>query len=133
MSERRSTIIEEDILDVDESTADVFRDEVFSNLSSALIEEKRLLKRFYDFCEEHTSCELDDMTFNNDETYDALRKTNKIRDKVLENIEEKLVYSFDAVETNTSTRSISMDLDAKEYTYRVTVEIMSDSFNLELS
>jgi len=128
MSSRKTEIAEE--LDFEES--DEIRDEIFTNLSSALIQEKRLIKRFYDFCDEYTHFEYDEMGLNMDEANDVLRKTNKIRDLFLLNIEEKLLYVFDNIESNTLTKIIRFDMDTKDNTYKVVIEVMSDSFNLEL-
>jgi len=126
---RATDIIDEELLDDD---MDTLKDEVFSQLSATLIEEKRLIKRFYDFCDEYNNFEFDEMGLNMDEADDILRKTNKIRDLFLSNIEEKLLFIFNNVESNTLTRIITLDLDTKENNFKVVIEVMSDSFNLEL-
>lgn len=108
------------------------KDEVFEKLKDALLEEKRLIGRFYDFCEEHTHFEYDELGMNMEEGEDILRKTDKIRDKFLSSIEEKLLYIFENVETNTLTRIITFDLDTKEIQYKVILEVFEDSFNLEI-
>ena len=91
---RATDIIDEELLDDD---MDTLKDEVFSQLSATLIEEKRLIKRFYDFCDEYNNFEFDEMGLNMDEADDILRKTNKIRDLFLSNIEEKLLFIFNNV------------------------------------
>jgi len=125
---RSTEIVDEELID----DIDTLKEEVFSQLSASLIEEKRLLKRFYDFCDEYNNFEFDEMGINMDESDDVLRKTNKIRDLFLSNIEENLLYIFNNVESNTLTRVITFDLDAKEDSFKVIIEVMSDSFNLEL-
>jgi len=125
---RSTEIVDEELVD----DIDTLKEEVFSQLSASLIEEKRLLKRFYDFCDEYNNFEFDEMGINMDESDDVLRKTNKIRDLFLSNIEEKLLYIFNNVESNTLTRTITLDLDTKEDSFKVIIEVMSDSFNLEL-
>lgn len=125
---RSTEIVDEELVD----DIDTLKEEVFSQLSASLIEEKRLLKRFYDFCDEYNNFEFDEMGINMDESDDVLRKTNKIRDLFLSNIEENLLYIFNNVESNTLTRVITFDLDAKEDSFKVIIEVMSDSFNLEL-
>ena len=125
---RSTEIVDEELID----DIDTLKEEVFSQLSASLIEEKRLLKRFYDFCDEYNNFEFDEMGINMDESDDVLRKTNKIRDLFLSNIEEKLLYIFNNVESNTLTRTITLDLDTKEDSFKVIIEVMSDSFNLEL-
>jgi len=126
---RQTQIVDEEILD-DEN--ELIKDEVFSKLSYALIEEKRLISRFYNFCDEYNNFEFDEMGINMDESDDVLRKANKIRDLFLSNIESKLLYIFENVESNTLTKIITSDLDNKEDNYKVIIEIMSDSFNLEI-
>lgn len=126
---RQTQIVDEEILD-DEN--ELIKDEVFSKLSYALIEEKRLISRFYNFCDEYNNFEFDEMGINMDESDDVLRKANKIRDLFLSNIESKLLYIFENVESNTLTKIITLDLDNKEDNYKVIIEIMSDSFNLEI-
>ena len=128
MSDRLTNIVDEEIEEF-ESCA---RDEVFLKLSSAFLEEKRLIKRFYDFCDECNDFEYDETGENMDEPIEILRKINKIRDKFLGNIEEKYLFIFDNVETNTLARIITADLDTKEHKYKLILEIMSDSFNLEI-
>ena len=75
------------------------KDEIFEKLKDSLIEQKRLIKRFYDFCEEHTHFEYDEMGMNMEEGEDILRKTDKIRDKFLNVIQEKLLYIFNNIQT----------------------------------
>ena len=108
------------------------RDEVFENLKIALIEEKRLLGRFSSFCEEHNNFEYDEMGMNMEEGENILRMTNKIRDKFLAQIQEKLLYIFENPETNTLTHIITFDLDTKENQFKIIIEVLEDSFNLEV-
>ncbi|MEA3553889.1 MAG: hypothetical protein U9R39_05760 [Campylobacterota bacterium] len=131
-SEQRVTdIVEEEIIDtVDEN--DEQRDEVFKNLKIALVEQKRLLARFSTFCDEYNSFEYDEMGMNMEEGEDILRKTNKIRDKFLAVIEEKLLYIFQNVETHTLTHIITFALDTKDNQYKVILEVLEESFNLEV-
>jgi len=127
MNSRRTEINDCEIDDIEE-----YRDEVFSKLSDALLEEKRLMRRFYDFCEEYNNFEFDEMGINIYGADDLLRKANKIRDLFLSNVEDRLLYIFDNVESNMLERRIYMDLDLPEISYKLTLEIKFDSFNLEL-
>ena len=134
MSEsRRTNIIEEELEEDIIDSRDLLKDEVFDKLKFAFVEEKRLLGRFYEFSVEHTNFEYDESGINMEEADDILRKTNKIRDKILNIIQEDLLFIFDDIETNTSTNIISFDLDAKEFQYKVVIEVLSDSFNLEIT
>ena len=131
-NEKRVTdIVEEEIIEnIDEN--EEHRNEVFENLKIELIEQKRLLARFCTFCEEHNNFEYDEMGMNMEEGEDILRMTNKIRDKFLAVIEEKLLYIFQNTATNTLTHIITFDLDTKENQYKVVIEVLEDSFNLEV-
>jgi hypothetical protein len=134
MSEDRETKIIEDEIEENELNQEKnLRDEIFEKLKTSMIDEKRLIGRFYDFCEEHTNFEYDEMGMNMEEGKDILKKADKIRDKVLISIQEKLFYIFENVETNTLTNIISFDLDAREFKYRVVIEVFKDSFNLEIT
>ncbi len=124
-------LLNTEVAELDEQREE-FRDELFEQLKIALVDEQRLLKRFYDFCGQYDSFEYDEMGLNMDEAKEVLRKTNKIRDKFLNSIEEKLLYVFENVETNTLTNIISFDLDAKEFKFKVVLEVFTDSFNLEI-
>lgn len=128
---RRTEIIDEELFD-DETFEDQLKEEIFSALSLALKEEQRLLKRFYDFCEEYENFEYDESGINMDEANNILRKCNKIRNLILSNVEAKLLYRFDSIATNTLTKVIRCDLSLKNNQYKIIVEIKSDSFNLEL-
>ncbi|RLA80717.1 MAG: hypothetical protein DRG78_10450 [Epsilonproteobacteria bacterium] len=109
-----------------------FRDELFEQLKIALIDEQRLLKRFYEFCAQYDGFEYDEMGMNMEEGNAILKRADKIRDKFLNSIEEKLLYIFDNLDTNTLTRIVSFDLDAKEFQYKVIIEVFEDSFDLEV-
>ncbi len=121
-----------EISDIELDESEELKNEVFTKLSEALLEQKRLLKRFYDFCEEYNHFEYDEMGINMDEAEDMLRKTNKIRDLFLSKIEENLLYIFEDVQSNTLTRIITCTVDTKEDKYKVILEVMNGSFNLEL-
>jgi len=128
MSSRQTEIDDYEIDDNEE-----LEDEIFSNLSTCLIEEKRLLKRFYDFCEEYNNFEFDEMGINMNEADDILRKSNKIRDLILSNIEEKSAYIFNDIQSDIVSKSFSMDIGLEQDSYQVIIEVQSDSFNLALS
>jgi formamidopyrimidine-DNA glycosylase len=131
-SDKLIKIEEEELTQEQQEAKEILKDEVFEKLKIALLEESRLIGRFYEFCEEHTHFEYDEMGMNMEEGEDILRKADKIRDKFLNIIEEKLLYIFDNIETNSITRMITFDLDAKEFQYRVVIEVFQDSFNLEI-
>jgi len=127
MNSRRTEINDCEIEDTED-----FRDEVFNKLSDALLEEIRLIKRFYDFCEEYNNFEFDEMGINMDGADDILRKSNKICDLIISNIEDKLLYIFENVKSNMLTKSICMDIELAEISCKIIIEVQNNSFNLEL-
>ena len=149
MSEERLTKIEnEEILDQNEEAltenTDVqsedegidpkeeVREEVFENLKNGFMEQRRLLGRFLEFSEEHAESEFDEMGSNAEECAELLRRADKIRDKILSEIEQKYFYIFENVETNTLLNMIIFYLDAMEYQFKVILEVEKDGFNLEV-
>ncbi len=131
-NQRKSEIVEEELEENLISPRDELKDEIFDKLKLAFMEEKRLLGRFYEFSNEHGSFEYDEMGMNMEEGDEVLRKVDKIRDKILNTIQENLLYIFENIETNTLTNIITFDLDAKEFQYKVVLEVFSDSFTLEI-
>ena len=132
---RKTEIVDEEILIEDNNSEEELqniKDEVFEKMKLALIDEKRLLCRFIDFCDEYNNFEYDEMGVNMEEADAVLKRCDKIRDKFLVNIEEKLLYVFENVKTNTLTNMISFNVDTKENKFKVVIEVMSDSFNLEV-
>ena len=127
---RVTQIVDEEIIEVD--LKEEFKDELFQNLKLALIDEKRLLKRFCEFSEEYTEFEYDEMGMNMEDGEEILKRANKIVDKALVTIEKKLLYIFENIQINTATQMITFDLDTQEYQYKVIVEVLENSFNLEI-
>lgn len=124
---RKTQIVNEEIEENDQ-----LKDEVFEKLKKALIEQKRLLGRFYEFSTEHGEFEYDELGENMEEGDELLRRADKIRDKILDQIEQELLYIFENRDTNSMTNIISFDLDAKQNKYRVVIEVSKNSFDLEV-
>ncbi len=108
------------------------KDIIFDKLKLALIDEKRLLKRFNDFCEEYSNFEYDEMGMNMEEGEDVLLRVNKIRDKFLTSIQTNLSYEFINIETFVVTHILAFDINIEENSFRVILEVLEDSFNLEV-
>ncbi len=149
MSEERLTKIEnEEILDQNEvevqensgeqseaeetDPKEAAREEIFENLKNGFMEQRRLLGRFLEFSEEHAESEFDEMGSSAEESAELLRRADKIRDKVLSEIEQKYFYIFENVETNTLLNMIIFYLDAMEYQFKVILEVEKDGFHLEV-
>jgi len=129
MSERKTNIMDDDL--EENNFEEEIRDENFSKLSDAFLNEKRLLKRFYTFCEAYNEFEFDEMGINMEDADDIVRKANKIRDKFLENIEENLGCSFENIRTTVASKMLEMDMCIEKQRYTFTIKILNDSFQLE--
>jgi len=111
---------------------DILKDEVFENLKESFIKEKRLLKRFYDFCEDYNFFEYDEMGMNMEDGETALRFVNKINEKILNNIQNDLSYKFKNIEVDTFKYKVSFILEIEQYKFTIVLEVLTDSFNLEI-
>lgn len=132
MSEERVTEIKDEEIGQDQlDPREELKNEIFVNLKEAFVEEQRLLGRFLEFSREHSNLEFEEHT-TQEESDEALRKANKIRDKLLAPIQEKYLYIFDHVETNTLVDMIVFHLDAKDHQYKVVLEVLDEGFNLEV-
>ena len=131
MSEDRKTNIVEDIK-IDEEIVDELQDEIFEVLKDALLQESRLLKRFYDFCQEYNAFEFDEMGLNMEEADEVLVRVNKIRDKLLQSIKVSTSYEFKTVQTDELYYKILLDIIIDEDIKHCIIEVDIDSFNLEV-
>ena len=121
-----------DIEEMELEEREEVRDDIFSQLSDTLLSEKRLLKRFFEFCEQYNNFEYDEMGINMEESEMVLKRVIKIRDLLLLNIENKLSYSFDNVDTEVLTKCMTMEVVRDEIKYKIIIQVMPDSFHLEL-
>ena len=121
-----------DIEEMELEEREEVRDDIFSQLSDTLLSEKRLLKRFFEFCEQYNNFEYDEMGINMEESEMVLKRVVKIRDLLLLNIENKLSYSFDNVDTEVLTKCMTMEVVRDEIKYKIIIQVMPDSFHLEL-
>jgi hypothetical protein len=127
-----------EIVELDEDTEqeidprELIRDELFENFKIALIDEKRLLKRFYDFCIAYNDFEYDEMGMNMEESEDISRKIIKIRDKFLDNVMENISSSFEHIDMDILNKSVWFDIKTEQYSYKIMIKILNDSFELEI-
>jgi len=131
-SDRKSEIIDEEIIEENIDPKDLLKYEIFEKLKIALIDQKRLLGRFHQFCEEYTTFEYDEMGMNMEEADEVLRKANKIRDKFMNIIQENTLYIFENILTHTQTNIITFSLFTQEFDYKIILDISQDSFNLTI-
>ena len=130
--ERKTDIINSDTEIKDEEIVDELQDEIFEKLKEALIEESRLVKRFYDFCLEFNSFEYDEMGMNMEESDEVLERANKIRNKLLNNIMAITSYQFNNIKTDEVSYKILFDIIIDDNTKHCIIEADSDSFDLEV-
>jgi hypothetical protein len=146
--ERLTTINNEEILEDNENQEELHaesndlqeeidpkeaaREEVFENLKNGFMEQRRLLGRFLEFSEEHAESEFDEMGASQEESAEILRRADKIRDKILVELEQKYLYIFENIETNTLLNMIIFYVDSMQYRFKVILEVEKDGFNLEV-
>jgi hypothetical protein len=112
---------------------DNINDEIFKLLKDNLIDEARLLKRFYEFCYEYNNFEYDESGFNFDEGQDIPKKINKIRDKLLLNIKNNIDYDIQNIKTIEANYKFLFDIIIDENIKHCIVKVDVDSFELELN
>ncbi len=129
--DRRTTIVDEEIADLEENSK---RDEIFEHFKLALLNEDptRLLGKFYNYCDEYVNFEFDESALNMDEAESVLRKTNILRDKLLTALEEILSYKFENIKTDTPKFQISFTTTIEDTKYTICIEVFPDSFDLEI-
>ncbi len=117
---------------VDEEIIDELQDEIFEKLRISLIQEARLVKRFYDFCLEFNSFEYDEMGMNMEEADEVLERANKIRDKLLNALMEHSSYKFTNIKTDEVYYKILFDIMIEDNVKHCIIEADIDSFDLEV-
>ena len=129
--DRRTTIVDEEIEDLEENSK---RDEIFEQFKLALLNEDptRLLGKFYNYCDEYVNFEFDESALNMDEADSVLRKTNILRDKLIDSLEEILSYKFENITTDTLKFKISFTTTLEDTKYTIFIEVFPDSFDLEI-
>ncbi len=127
---RKTEIIDDEILE--DEVIDEIQDEIFEKLKDLLIQENRLVQKFYNFCEEFNHFAYDEMGMNVEEADDILRKANIIRDKLLNTLMELSSYKFINIKTDEVYCKILFDIIIDENTKHCIIEADIDSFNLEV-
>ncbi|MCK5110447.1 MAG: hypothetical protein KAQ94_02920 [Arcobacteraceae bacterium] len=116
----------------DEEVIDELQDEIFEKLRVSLIQEARLVKRFYDFCLEFNSFEYDEMGMNMEEADEVLERANKIRNKLLNALMEHSSYKFTNIKTDEVYYKILFDIIVEDGVKHCMIEADVDSFDLEV-
>ena len=116
----------------EEELVDELQDEIFEKLKDALLNESRLLKRYYDFCLEYNSFEFDEMGINMEDAEDVLQRANKIRDKLLDNLSRSTKYKLTGVKSDEVYYKILFDIMIETNYIHCIIEVDIDSFDLEV-
>jgi hypothetical protein len=110
-------------------------DSIFEELKSALIDQQRLLKRFYDFCLAYQDFEFDEMGLNIDDAQNEKRKALKIKDKLIEELNISLKMSIEATFTDTLKNSINLlvifNINESKKSVEFVLSVEENSFTLE--
>jgi len=130
MSSRNTDIIAEELDDI--NSLEDQKDQLFSILKSAILQERRLLLRFYQFATQYNEYEYDEMGINMEEAEDLIRKANKIRDKFLVNIESHISNIVEKINSDILNRTIIFNILYNNNLYKVKIKAEEDSFELEV-
>ena len=108
---------------------------IFDELKSALLDQTRLLKRFYGFCITYQDFEYDEMGLNTDEAENEKRKAIKIHNKLIEEINKSIKYpiedTFVDILKNTTNLVVKYNINESKKIVEFTLSIEEDSFTLE--
>ena len=124
--QRQTQIVDEEII------IDELQDKIFDKLRDALVDEARLVKKFYNLCSEFNNFEYDEMGINMEEADDILRKANKIRDKLLNLLIDTTGYKFENIKTDEVYYKILFDIIVEDEVKHCIIESDIDSFDLEV-
>lgn len=107
------------------------KDSVFENFKKGLLQNKNLLEKFLKYSKEHSELEFTEFS-TEEQAQEALRRADKIRDKLLSIVEEENNYILEVAETNTLVDMIIAKIDAQGYQCKVIIEVYDEGFNLEV-
>ena len=133
MNENRTTQIVDEELEEDLDPREVLRDEIFEKFKLALLDEDRLLQKFYKFCDVYSEFEFDESGFNMEESEDILKRAHKIKEKLLISLEEKLSLNFENIQIDSLNIQIEFTTKVEDDTFKIIIDIFEDSFDLEIS
>jgi len=108
------------------------RDQFFEEIKNVLLDQDRLLTKFYAHSDEHCEFDYEEMGLSFEEEEDHMRRTNKLKDKILDSLEEKIETKCNNRTIDTLHNMIICDAPYQEESYRVVIEVFSDSFDLEI-
>ena len=108
------------------------RDQLFDEIKNALITQDRILKKFFTYSDEHCEFDFEEIGLSFQEEEDHLRRTNKLKDKILDNVERLLEIKLANRKIDTLHNMIICDSAFDEEKFRIVIEVYEDSFDLEV-
>jgi len=108
------------------------RDQLFEDVKNVLLNQDRILKKFFLHSDEHCEFDYEEMGLSFEEEEEHLRRTNKLKDKILDNLETDLSIQCKNREIDTLHNMIICDSSFEEETFRIVLEVYEDSFDLEI-
>lgn len=111
-------------------------EEIFEELKTKLLEQTRLLSRFYEFCLAYQEFEFDEVGLNIDEADNEKRKALKIKDKLLAEINNKSDYNLEEESSDILKNKIvlitKLNTNESKKIVKFVLSVEKDSFTLEL-
>jgi len=108
------------------------RDQLFEDIKNTLLNQDRLLTKFFAHSDEHCEFDYEEMGLSFEEEEDHLRRTNKLKDKILDSLEENIEIKCINRTIDTLHNMIICDTSYNEESFRIVLEVFEDSFNLEI-
>ena len=111
-------------------------DTIFEDLKSSLLEQTRLLERFYEFCLAYQDFEFDEMGLNIDEAKNEKRKALKIKDKLIAQLYNTLDHPIEELCTDILKNSINLvikyNINESKKIVEFKIYVNKGNFTLEL-
>ena len=108
------------------------RDQFFEEVKNVLLEQDRLLTKFFAHSDEHCEFDYEEMGLSFEEEEDHLRRTNKLKDKILDQLEENIETKCTNRTIDTLHNMILCEAPFQEEKFKVVIEVFEDSFDLEI-
>lgn len=144
MEENRQTeIIEEieenqieDIESTEENEEKVsrvsIRDNFFEQIKNELLNQERLLKKFFAHSDDHCEFDFEVMGLSFEEEEELVRRIHILKNKILDNLETELTIKCTDRKVDTLHNMIICDSEFEENKFRIVIEVFEDSFDLEV-
>ena len=108
------------------------RDQFFEEIKTVLLEQDRLLTKFFAHSDEHCEFDYEEMGLSFEEEEDHLRRTNKLKDKILDQLDATIETKCTNRTIDTLHNMILCEAPFQEENFKVVIEVFEDSFDLEV-